>query len=204
MKNDLPTYTDDILIAMIQGLGKDRDAAIQYVLKSWKHEAVAVLNRKSATKAEIEYVLEEAIVAFDKHIRHGTYRQESSLKTFFISIFKQTFRNKDRSGLFEKGHTPLDEKTTDVATGETSLTQMYSRDVSTFVQKILAVLSPRCRDMLTLYMLSFTNREIKEQMNIPSESAVGNALFECRQKFRLLCEKSPLFKKIIQELLSNE
>ena len=204
MKDNVPTYTDEKLVTMITGSDKHRDEAIQYVLKNWKYEVVAVLNRQGAKKAEIEYTFEEAIIIFDKHIRNGTFRQESSLKTFLISICKQIFRNKERWHMTEKGHKPLDEKTVDIATEETPLTHVYSRDVSTFVQKILAVLSHRCRDLLSLYMLSFTNREIKEQMDIPTENAVGNALFECRQKFRLLCEKSPLFKKIIQELLGNE
>ena len=204
MKGDLPTYTDETLVAMIQGLSKHRDVAIQYVLKNWKPEVVAILNRQEANKLQIEYTLSEAIIVFDKHIRNGTYRQESSLKTFLISICKQIFQNKERWRMSEKGHTPLDEKTVDVFTEETPLTDIYSRDVSTFVQKILAILSLRCRDLLSLYMLSFTNREIKEQMNIPSENAVRNALYECRRKFRQLCEKSPLFKKIIQELLGNE
>lgn len=204
MKNSLPTYTDEILADLIKGSDKHRDEAIQYVLKSWKHEVVAVLNRQGANKAEIDYALEEAIVVFDRHIREGTFREESSLKTFLISICKQTFRNKERWLKSEKAHTSLDDIKSDIPTAETPLTRLYSSEVSKFVQKILAALSLRCRDLLTLYMLSFTNKEIKEQMDIPTENAVGNALFECRQKFRQLCEKSPLFKKIIHELLGNE
>ncbi len=204
MKDDLPTYTDETLVAMIQGSDKHRDEAIQYVLKSWHSEVVAVLNRQGANKAEMEYTIPEAIIVFDKHIRKGTFRKESNLKTFFIGICKQTFNNRGRSGLFEKRHAPLDEIPSDSQIEETSLTQIYSREMTTFVQKILAALSLRCRGLLTLYMLSFTNREIKEQWNLPSDNAVSNGLYECRQKFRQLCEKSPLFKKIIQELLGNE
>ena len=204
MKDDLPTYADETLVAMIQGSDKLRDEAIQYVLKNWKHEVVAFLNRQGANKEEVEYILEEAIVVFDRHIRNRTFREESSLKTFLISICKQIFRNKERWRKSEKSLTSLEGITTNTTTEETPLTQIYSREVATFVQKILAALSLRCQGLLRLYMLSFTNREIKEQMDMPSENAVGNALFECRLKFRQLCEKSPLFKKIIQELLGNE
>jgi DNA-directed RNA polymerase specialized sigma24 family protein len=183
MKNDFSTYADDELVAMIQGSDKNRDEAIQNVLKSWKPEVVVYLIRQGASKTEIEYIFEEAIVVFDRHIRNRTFRAESSLKTFLISICKQIFRNKERWGKSEKSLTPLDEATTKTTTDETPLTHIYSREVATFVQKIIAALSLRCQGLLRLYMLSFTNREIKEQMDMPSENAVGNGQSSHRSPF---------------------
>ncbi len=204
MKDTSPIYTDDVLVALIQGSEKQRDEAIQYVLKNWRSEIGRFLYQKGASKAEIDYIIEEALVIFDKHIRARKFRQESSLKTFLISICKFTLLNKARWENKEKIAASAEEGALYIQDGETPLTQIHSQERTRFVHKVLAILSPRCRELLTLYMLSFTNREIKEQMNLPSDNAVSNGLYECRQKFKQLCEKSPLFKKIIQELLGNE
>jgi RNA polymerase sigma factor (sigma-70 family) len=196
------TYSDAELINWVRGSDLERDKALSYIVKTWKRDLAAVLVGKGATRDEIEYCIQESVIVLDKHIRAGSFRGESSVRTFFVSIGKQTFQNKDR---WQIGFQSIEDNADRVEVDpKTPQNRLESQEIQAFVQQVLAALPSRCREVLRLYMNDLSNREIQEELKLPSEGAANYAAFDCRKKFKELCEKNSIFKQIKDELIGND
>lgn len=185
-------WTDQTIVKAIASGGHGRDNALQWWfgnqgLQRWVRNYAA---EHGGSAADGEDLYHDTFITFDRLLREGKFREESSLKTFFCSIAKWQWLNRQRKKgvtisldtieLFESKHFLEDE--------------MYNRERQSVFQQALSSLGEKCKKLLTFYQLSYSMKEIAAEMGYASDQVAMNQCSECRKKLKALIENSTELK----------
>jgi RNA polymerase sigma factor (sigma-70 family) len=199
-----PNYTDADLIEKIRSGDKmSRNAALRYL-----YDDPSVLTtvrgfvRDYHFRADADDVLQEAMILLDEMLRAGSFRGQSSLRTFLIGICKNLLRNKVRAaekikltddindsdqiaGGIERDANPEDQfiiEETDAAA--------QTRD--SILRGLLTDLTERCRDILNLYYFqAYTMAQVAAERGLANANRAANAAQDCRQQLRQRIAEQP-------------
>ena len=181
-------WTDDALLRAITGGDAERDAALQWWfndqgLQNWVRQ-YALQHGGSAADGEDLY--HDTFITFDRLIRDGKFREEASLKTFFCSIAKWQWLNRQRKMgrivATENAELPEPEHFTEH--------DMYDRERQKIMERMLSSLGDKCKRILTLFQLSYSMKEIAAEMGYLSDQVAMNESSKCRKKLKLVIENN--------------
>ena len=193
MSNNSKEYTDEALVQLICGHAADRDTAFNYIFKhpSWGKAALNILLRQGVGLQDAKEAVQEGVITFDLHIRNSDYKKEYALKNYFIGICKgRAYSNKrGRIRIDNSDDIPI------IEDYETPESKALKAEKATIIRRLIKQLKEPCPEALKLYMLSFSRREIKEELNIKSEGMTGQILFDCRNKLAKLIDENPTLKR---------
>lgn len=185
---------------MICGTVEEREAALHYiyVASGWREAAQHALRRKGVASVDAKEAIQEALIEFDRKVREGRMPEEAPLKAYFIGICggkafvgrrsQRNIRLVDDFGVFEQ--------TTVVTTPEAETLKTEHQEI---VKRLLGYLDEHCRQLLIYYMLSFSMKEIRDNMSLKSDEATRKSAFDCRKKLAALLDKSPMWKQYFEE-----
>lgn len=184
--------TDASIARAIAGGGKARELALQQWfadegLQRWVRN-YATRNGGSETDAEDLY--HDTFITFDRLLREGKFRAESSLKTFFCSIAKWQWLNKLR----KKGRVAAMDSADLLEIAQFPEQEMYERERQQVFEKLLSSMGSKCKRILGLYQLSYSMKEIATEMGYSSDQVAMNQCSECRKKLKALIENSQEIK----------
>lgn len=189
------SWTDQALVSAIAGGGTRRNAALHWWfgnegLQRWvRHYAT----QHGGAEADGEDLYHDTFITFDRLLREGKYREEASLKTFFCSIAKWQWLNRQR----KQGRTISMENAERIEMGQFADDNMYDQERQTVFQQMLSSLGDKCKRMLTLYQLSYSMKEIAAEMGYASDQVAMNQCSECRKKLKALIENSHELKEFL-------
>ena len=203
------SFSDAQLISMIQGSSGDRDKGLKYIYRTWGREAADVLKREHAAVEDVNDCVDYGLIRLDASLRAGSFKGQSALKTYYIGICRIHYLSILRGRVrIDPDTDPVDVSPVDL---ETPMLYAEREEVVSFVRGVLEKLSLRCQELLHLYMLGFSGEEITQKMigtpgptDKKQENADRNALFECRARFRRLCQSNPEFASFIKEFFSHD
>ncbi|MBC7776089.1 MAG: sigma-70 family RNA polymerase sigma factor [Phycisphaerae bacterium] len=181
-------WTDQAIVSAIAGGGTGRDLALQWWfgnegLQRWvRHYAT----QHGGSEADGEDLYHDAFITFDRLLREGKYREESTLKTFFCSIAKWQWLNRQR----KQGRIVAMDKNEQPEIAQFTDDEMYDQERQAVFQKMLASLGDKCKRLLSLYQLSYSMKEIAAEMAYASDQVAMNQCSECRKKLKALIENS--------------
>lgn len=190
--NQHTLWTDDAIVRAINGSGMERDAALQWWfndegLQRWvRYYAV----QHGGSKADGEDLYHDTFITFDRQIRAGKYREEAALKTFFCSIAKWQWLNRQR----KKGRILALENAEHLEIEHFVENEMYDRERQNIFEQMLTTLGDSCKRLLTLYQLSYSMKEIAAEMGYSSDQVAMNQGSKCRKKLKLLIESNDALK----------
>lgn len=181
-------WTDDAFVRAVADGGIARDVALQWWfsdqgLQRWVQQYAV---QHGGAEADGEDLYHDTFITFDRLIREGKYRAEASLKTFFCSIAKWQWLNRQR----KSGR--------NVSIGNAERLEiayfvegdMYDRERQSVFERMFATLGDKCKKLLTLYQLSYSMKEIAAEMGYASDQVAMNQCSECRKKLKNLIENN--------------
>lgn len=188
-------WNDDAIQHAISGGGAARDAALEWWfndagLQAWVRK-YAVQNGGSERDGEDLY--HDTFITFDRLIREGKYRGESVLKTFFCSIAKWQWLNRQRKA----GRTVRMEDAELLENAHFMENDLYDRERQRVFEQMLTALGDRCKRLLTLYQLSYSMKEIAVEMGYASDQVAMNQCSECRKKLKHHIENNDELKDFL-------
>lgn len=174
--------TDDQIISALLGLEEHRNEIFKYLYISsgWRNWVIEHVRQNGGDDGEGEDVFQETVILFDRNIREGNYKSNSTLKTYFLGIAKQYWFNKKRS---RKNHLPLADVSDDSQI-ESPESLFLNEEKRNIMNQILATLGTQCREILSLYKLSFSNQEIADKLNLTNQELAKKYTYRCREKLR--------------------
>jgi RNA polymerase sigma factor (sigma-70 family) len=187
--------TDQAIVAAVAAGGVARDAALQQWfgdegLQRWVRHYAA---QRGGAEADGEDLYHDTFITFDRLLRAGKYRGESSLRTFFCGIAKWLWLNRQR----KKGRIVALESQEMAEIAPFVEDEMYDRERQAVFQQMLSALGDRCKRLLTLYQLSYSMKEIAAEMGYGSDQVAMNQCSECRKKLKALIENSREIKDFL-------
>jgi RNA polymerase sigma factor (sigma-70 family) len=181
-------WTDDAFVRAVAGGAGERDAALAWWfqdagLQHWVRQYAV---QHGGAEADGEDLYHDTFISFDRLLREGKYRGEASLRTFFCSIAKWQWLNRQRKA----GRTVALENADRLEIEHFIESDMYDRERQGIMQKMLSSLGDKCKRLLTLYQLSYSMKEIAAEMGYSSDQVAMNQCSECRKKLKKLIENN--------------
>lgn len=190
-----PSLTDEEIVASIQRGGAARETALRELyLRPGLREAVYrhVLDH-GGSRDDAQDMYQESLVLLDRNVREGRFEGRSALTTYFVAIAKWRWLTVRRQqGRFTTLNPAQYDDEVESVEQETLRTEHRE-----LLQAALAELGGRCKELLTLYQLEYSMREIADQMAYENADVAKKEAFRCRQRLRELLEKQPQWSNLL-------
>ena len=181
--------SDEQLLKMITGNEAERDDAMRYIFHSqeWQNMVKYHVMQNRGNEQDGEDTFQETMIVFDRHLRAGNFKGGSSLKTYFMAIAKQYWW-----GQLRKKHPQQEFSVQQHDTQEESVElKLISTQKKDFFAQALAQIGERCKRILELYMLHYSNLEIADQLAFSSADMAKKETYRCRMKLRDFFNSNP-------------
>ena len=187
--------TDAQLLNAIKGKEEERNWALKYFFtnKPLKASVISYVSQHNGNVQDGEDVFQDTVILFDRAVREGNFKGQSSLSTYFIGIAKWRWvSNKRKFG----GNLELKPEQYDkpVESVEARVIEDERRNV---IDEILTKIGDRCKTILKLYKLSYSMDEIAEKLGLSSPELAKKNAYECRKKFKDFVENKPEYKSLL-------
>lgn len=192
-------YTNDELIEMIKGGGKEMEKAISYILTRNRAIVEKLIIALGGNKFDAEDELQDGIVALISAINRSVYNKKSEVHTYLVSICKYSWYKKHHKKVKErtyKENITINEE--DLETPEVIIIQ---EELKEKLKELEAFLGKDCFQILHLSSLNYSSQEIADKMPaFGSPQTIMNKKYKCKKKLNKLMENSGAVKKFIKEL----
>ncbi len=181
----MANWTDADIINGIQGTTAQRDAALKQVFLDAKLRGTIRSLVRDEQRAKD--VFQETTIKFDRALRSGTFEGRSGWRTYFVGIAKWHLVDERR-----KKANQGQELKPEVLDGATEHPEMVliEGERRHLLKAAIAQLTEPCPQVLELYMLSYSMKEIADQMD-KKEDAAKKEAERCRKRLRDLIANSP-------------
>lgn len=178
-------WTEADIVNGIRGSATQRDAALKQVFLDAKLRGIVRGLVRDEQRAKD--IFQEATIKFDRAIRNGIFEGRSGWRTYFVGIVKWHLLDENR----KKGNQgqELKPEMLDGATEHPEVV-LIEGERRALLKKAIAQLASPCPQVLELYMLDYSMREVAEQ-TATSEDNAKQQTKRCRDRLRDLLLQSP-------------
>ncbi|MFN0217152.1 MAG: RNA polymerase sigma factor [Saprospiraceae bacterium] len=187
-------WTDDKLKSAILGNVAQREAAFSYLYQqsNWREWVIAHVLKEGGDKQDGADVYQESVILLDRNIRQGRYEGGSTLRTYFYGIAKWGWFNLLRTRRRIVSIPEIPE-----LAGVDMETLILEEERKRAISWIILQLSETCRKVLPLYMLSHTNAEIAQELDLSSPEMAKKYIHRCREQFRKFVMQQEWLRKLL-------
>lgn len=184
------SFKDDAsIIKALQGDELSRREALSFFFKnpalmSW---VVRYVHIQGGSTQDAKDVFEEAFIIFERQLRTGNFRGESSLVTWFHGIARWQWVIHRRK---QRPFADIDdiEAPSDVENPE----KLYiSEERRVILERLLAQVGERCQKLLAYFQLNYSMREIQSLVGYASPQVAANEVGSCREKLKKIAQQQP-------------
>lgn len=193
-------FTEAQLIKALEGRDEgQRHRALYwfYYSSGIPDKARNVLRKLEAEEANLEDAVQEGIVALVRAIRHGSFRSESRLSTYFVSICRNIYLKKYRPRHVIANMDQLPAEPGYEAPDWKLMEEEQRGLLAALLKSALGKLRKKCREALEMYKLEYPMKVIAEELDITEQSA-KNRVHRCRGKLRELMLSNAAVMNIVK------
>lgn len=183
------TISDDEILDALRGDAAQRRWALQQfftnpALLKWTLQYVRTHGGDEQSGRD---VFEEAFIVFERQLRTGHFRGESSLKTWFHSIVRWQWLVAQR-----KSRPSEDPGKLDLPSSQPNPEQLLIQEERRVIlEQLIVLIGERCQRLLGYFQLNYSMREIRELEGFSSEQVAANEVHGCRGKLKKLISQHP-------------
>ncbi len=181
---------DTDLVSALKGSESERRQALQHFfqnprLMKWVLKYVQV---QGGSEQDGKDVFEESFILFERQIRTGQFRAESSLETYFHGIARWqwvAFRRKKRpdADLEKQPEMPSEDHSPEKI--------LISEERRIILSRLMTQVGERCQKLIGLFQLNYSMREIRELQGYSSDQVAANEVHSCREKLKKVIQQRP-------------
>jgi len=200
-------WSEENITKYIQNWKAYRIRVLEYIYMQlvWKEKAVHYVLSKSGSKEDGEEVFHNTIIAFDKNLREGKYAHENKDKFegYFYGILNYQFLNKLKEqgrqvSIKNKQESFIVEHSQKSATDYNLIDQETGREVYELLSKSS---SPRCIEILKLWLFGYSMDEIANQLNLKNRDAAKRRKHKCKEMLKRKLNENPQLSARLKHLL---
>ena len=174
-------YSDKEFVELVVSGGRKLEKAMSYIYNTGEYKSAvrAFVLKMGGKSSEVEDVFQDGIAHLIMNIRKGSFRAESSVKTYFLTICKNIwFQKIRRVGTFNEIKTklPVEEKAK-----HSPETILLFKEKANILDKALTLLGSPCREIISLWSLSYSMQEIAKETNYKNAAVARKKKHQCLQ-----------------------
>ena len=139
-------------------------------------------------------MFQEAIIILDRNVRMGKYRNEGNILSYFLSICRLQWQNNRRKLSRISMTDKIDVFEKDMASSPEDKYILDER--SQLLNALLNELTPKNREVLKLWQLSYSMKEIAQELGIVSEGMVRKIKCQAMKKLVKIIEENPSYSSL--------
>jgi RNA polymerase sigma factor (sigma-70 family) len=184
----------ELLLAFKQG-GLQRENALKHIYENEKlRQSVSqIIMNNGGNIQDAEDVYQDTLILFDRQIREGNFKGDSTWTTYFVGIAKWRWVSVKRK-FGRDTELKIEHFTGQVESVEARAIENEKRQL---IDEILTKIGERCKSLLKLYKLSFSMEEIAEKLGWSSPELAKKNAYECRKKFKDFVVENPAYSSIL-------
>ncbi|MEM7103649.1 MAG: sigma-70 family RNA polymerase sigma factor [Bacteroidota bacterium] len=191
---------DDTIIAAMKAGGREQEKALSYIYHNEDYRKgvrYVVNNFRQLRSEDWEGIFHEGIVHLTKCLVMEKFRQETSLKNYFLGIC----RNKCREMVRKDKKTPptLDLPPEDPDQVKSPLEIMLGEELKDMLRAAVKMMSKRCQEILQLKAMSYSMKEIAEELELSGERVAITYNSRCKQQLKNKLQENPNLLNILRE-----
>ena len=189
-------YTDQEVLSMIISSTIERNKALKevYISEKLKQSVKKALSQMGAQATDIMDIYQDAIVIFDRNVRQGKFKGDSTISTYITGIAKWSWLGQRRKN--QRMHTTDQIENYDHREEDNTEDQIEVQKRNNDLRRLLDTMDDKCKELLKMYMLSVSMNEIAEKKGLKVQSA-KNAVHRCREKLRTIINNSSMAEHLI-------
>lgn len=183
---------EDLINAIKEG-GNARQMAISqvYLDSDIRRRITYFIKYRNGNLDDLNEVLTESCVIFDRNIRNNKFNQESNFKTYLYSIAKNYYLGKLKSR--PKKVKDSDEELLKIKDYQNPELIFLKEESRSEFHKILGLLSEKCRKVLEYWSRDYAFAEITKELDLGSVNSVRKQKFYCMKKLAKKLKEHPEF-----------
>lgn len=193
-----PTYSDEELLQAFRQGGKLLNEAMKwlYLESNTRKEVLAYVVKKNGSLEDGEDVFQDGIKELILNVRAGKFRGEGSVQGYLFGMCRNLWSRRFQKVIRDKQYAGKTSQETVLYETPESKTVLEEREEN--IEKLLEKLGGKCRQVLVLWKMSYSMKEIAEELGYNSDGVARKKKHQCFQKLLRILEKEPEWKKIIQ------
>ena len=198
-----PEWTDPELIHALKGTETMRDRGWRYILHGtdWRTSVLKFVLKNNGSPDDAAEVFQNTAFSFDKNIRLGEFKKNSSLKTYFLGIAKnkwlRVLRDRARHQRHEENIAQALER--EIKVGDRNKEDEFeAKDQDAYLLKIVAHVGERCKKIMQMFAQDFDMEEIAREVGLTGGAdAAKREKYRCRQRILRQIADNPEWKNHI-------
>ena len=184
---------DSKLIEMILLGNQDMNKAIEHILKEHAEFVMDYLMKQSCQKEEAEDVLYEGLSVFVLNVRSGKFENKSSISTYLIAICKRIWYKRFNKKMLHKKWSQEEQQEPELEYEVPIVTEELSHGLDLLMNN----LKEKCKEVLKLWSLSYTMKEIADKLGYSNTQVVMNKKNLCLKELRKHLADNPKLMELI-------
>ncbi|MEL6986728.1 MAG: sigma-70 family RNA polymerase sigma factor [Bacteroidota bacterium] len=185
-------FKDDKSLVQAIKSGKNlRELALKeiYNKSKFKSKVKQFILSNSGNAQDAEDMIQEGIIVLDKNIRNNKFKGESSLDVYLTSICKFLWMNQIR----KKSRVDLsdDFKSLNITSSDHPGTILMDMEKNKLLESLMDQLGKKCKQVLSLWKLSYSMPEIAEITGLSSEAMARKTKYNCMKKLKAAIINNP-------------
>ena len=190
-------YSDEAIIRGIQAKGPELEKMVRHLynrtdLKDWVFHYVIRMN---GSKEDAEDVFQEGISHFVMNVKNGKYQSKSTLQTYFFGICKFIWFNKHKD--WKKWSNAKEKANAEEELSDSPETIVLYHEQSALLKEVLGLLGEKCQQVLQLWALGYSSKEIVQETSYSSENVINKTKHNCMKKLTKLLKAKPNLVKLL-------
>lgn len=188
--NPLPKIEDRELLAMIRQSPENWKTAWKYLWTNHRQVVKGVISKWEKDEIEQDEIFDRCLLDFRRKVLDGSYREQSSIRTFLISICKRRcWQRLSRKKHLEVNMTDeLQELSTQTEDGTADvLADLYTQEEEATLKRLIKKIGGDCQALFReYYWQQLSQKAMATKRALKGESSIKNKLLKCRRKLKEL------------------
>lgn len=184
---------DSDLVKMILEDDQAMNKATTYILEHYGLKVKNYIYQRCENMEEAEDALYEGIAAFIMNVRKGSFKGDSAISSYLVSICRNIWYKKYKRMQLHRNWEEVEK-----ATAEKKYEQnVMTNDLKKGLDVLMSTVKEKCRNVLRLWAMSYSMDEIAEKLNMSSPQVVMNKKNLCLKELRNTLEEKPKLASLI-------
>ncbi len=193
-------YRDKEIIDAIKRGGASRENVTSFLYRKHIHQVVTFIQSRNGSLAEAKDIFQDAIIELLLAVEEDRFEGKSSLSTYLIAMSKNLwFRRFRRLGVEKNYLNTLKED--DQIIHDHPESNILRKDQEQLIEELLDQLPKNCKEVLTLWSLKYSMKEIAHKLRYKNEQIARNRKNNCLKGLKNLLKDRPEVRKMIAELV---
>jgi RNA polymerase sigma factor (sigma-70 family) len=185
---------DTELVKMITQNDQAMNKATTYILQHYGQKVKNYIFQHCESMEEAEDALYEGIAAFIMNVRKGSFKGDSTISSYLISISRNIWHKKYKRMKLHKNWEEGEIQNQPNRYEENVLTD----DLKKGLDILLGTLKVKCRNVLHLWAMSYSMEEITEKLGISSPQVAMNKKNLCLKELRNIIAEKPQLANLVR------